>query len=530
MFRRILIANRGEIAVRVIRACRDLGIAPVAVYSEADANAVHVRMADEAVCIGPAPSSQSYLSIEKIVDAAKQTGADAIHPGYGFLAENATFARAVVAAGLKFIGPTAEAMEIMGSKTSARRTAVAAGVPVVPGTVAALNSLEEAGEQARQFGYPVMLKASAGGGGKGMRQVSSAAELQSAFDNARSEAAAAFGDPSLYLEKVIERPRHIEIQIFGDTYRNVVHLGERECSIQRRHQKVVEECPSPINDAQLRTRMGDAAVKLARAVDYVGAGTVEFLVADATREFYFLEMNTRLQVEHPVTEFVTGIDLVREQIMVADGAPLSFKQSDIHWRGHAIECRVYAEDPENNFFPSPGTITFLQVPSGPGIRDDSGVTANSEVSIYYDPMISKLAVWGRTRGEAIDRLSRALDEYVVGGIKTTLPFFREIIRYEEFISGNLDTGFISRFNLRREAARHFISPQTEEAETKQRNMALIAGAVHYARVRRQMAVDSQSTGAVANRWKMSGRAALIAQRSLTARRGLKFRGPDSDKA
>ncbi|HXQ69816.1 MAG TPA: biotin carboxylase N-terminal domain-containing protein, partial [Pyrinomonadaceae bacterium] len=340
MFRKILIANRGEIAVRIIRACRELGISAVAVYSEPDAESLHVRMADEAVCIGPAASSQSYLNIEAVVGAAVSTKAEAVHPGYGFLAENAAFARAVAAAGLTFIGPAAEAMEVMGSKTSARRAAVEAGVSIVPGTVEALSSFAEAEKTAEEFGYPVMLKAAAGGGGKGMRLVSDAHELRSAFETAQTEAAAAFGDSSLYVEKAVERPRHIEIQIFADNHGNVVHLGERECSIQRRHQKVIEECPSPINDPDLRQRMGDEAVKIARAVDYTGAGTVEFLLSDTTREFYFLEMNTRLQVEHPVTELVTGFDLVREQFSVAAGAPLSFTQDDVRWTGHAIECRI----------------------------------------------------------------------------------------------------------------------------------------------------------------------------------------------
>jgi acetyl-CoA carboxylase biotin carboxylase subunit len=529
MFHKILIANRGEIAVRVIRACRDLSISPVAVYSEADADSVHVRLADKAVCIGPAPSIQSYLNIAAIVEAAKQTEADAIHPGYGFLAENADFARAILAAGLKFIGPTAEAMDTMGSKTSARRAAVDAGVPIVPGTVEPLSSLSEAHSAAEQFGYPVMLKASAGGGGKGMRLVASRQELQSAFDNARSEAAGAFGDASLYLEKVIERPRHIEIQVFADEQGNVVHLGERECSIQRRHQKVVEECPSPINDIHLRQRMGESAVKIARAVDYVGAGTVEFLVADATREFYFLEMNTRLQVEHPVTELVTGIDLVREQIMVAAGARLSFSQEEIRWQGHAIECRVYAEDPENNFFPSPGTISFLHAPSGPGIREDSGVGINTEVSIHYDPLISKLAAWGRSRTEAIDRLRRALDEYQVAGIKTNLAFFREIVRDEEFIAGGLDTGFIGRFNERREAARRFVSTQAE-IEIERRDLALIASAIHYTKLQREASLYRQPPDQGKSRWKISGRTALIRQRTVIDKRVQRLKGPGGDKA
>jgi acetyl-CoA carboxylase biotin carboxylase subunit len=486
--------------VRIIRACRDLNISPVAVYSEADAESVHVGLSDEAVCVGPAPSVDSYLKIQSIIDAAGKTNAEAIHPGYGFLAENADFAAAVSQAGLVFIGPPAHAMRIMGSKTSARRAAVDAGVPIVPGTVEPIGSIAEAERLAEKFGYPVMLKASAGGGGKGMRLVTTAKELRSAFDNAKSEAAGAFGDDSLYLEKAIDRPRHIEIQVFADTHGNVVHLGERECSIQRRHQKVIEECPSPINDPALREKMGDAAVKLARAVSYAGAGTVEFLVADATREFYFLEMNTRLQVEHPVTELVTGIDLVREQIMVADGAQLSISQADVDWQGHAVECRIYAEDPENNFFPSPGRISYLHVPFGPGIRDDSGVEMNSEVSIHYDPLISKLAAWGRSRDEAIDRLRRALDEYEISGIKTTLPFFRDIVRDEEFIAGRLDTGFITRFHARRQ------TPQPDMLDnTTEQDVAIIAAALHYAQQQRALAAKGPSASDIENRWKMSGR-------------------------
>lgn len=515
MFKKILIANRGEIAVRIIRACRDLGVSPVAVYSEADSKSVHVALCDEAVCIGPAPSVQSYLNVPAIIDAARATQSEAIHPGYGFLAENPDFAEAVTNAGLTFIGPRAKAMRVMGSKTSARRAAVEAGVPIVPGTVEPLQSLAEAEATAKQFGYPVMLKASAGGGGKGMRLVTSSTELRSAFDNAKSEAAAAFGDDSLYLEKAVERPRHIEIQVFADTQGNVVHLGERECSIQRRHQKVVEECPSPINDPSLREQMGTAAVKLARAVNYVGAGTVEFLVADATREFYFLEMNTRLQVEHPVTELVTGIDLVREQIMVADGSPLSFTQESVRWQGHAIECRVYAEDPDNSFFPSPGTINHLRVPFGPGIRDDSGVEINSEVSIYYDPLISKLAAWGRDRDEAIDRLRRALDEYEVGGIKTTLPFFRKIVRDDEFKSAQLDTSFISRFNERQTRASVNAEEQTEA------DMAILAAAIHYAKLQRETSFNRRTDEDVENRWKMSGRAAMLERREVINVRGKK---------
>lgn len=495
MFRKILIANRGEIAIRIIRTCRELGIRTVAIYSEADVESLHVRMADEAVCVGPAASAQSYLKIETIVAAAKEVNAEAVHPGYGFLAESAEFARAVNAAGLVFIGPSAEAMEIMGSKTSARRAAVAAGVSIVPGTVEPLASFDEANATAQKFGYPVMLKAAAGGGGKGMRLVPDSGELRSAFETAQTEAAAAFGDSSLYLEKAVERPRHIEIQIFGDLHGNVVHLGERECSIQRRHQKVIEECPSPMNDPDLRRRMGEAAVKIGRAVNYTGAGTVEFLFSDVTHDFYFLEMNTRLQVEHPVTELVTGRDLVREQFRVATGERLSFMQEDIDWQGHAIECRIYAEDPANNFFPSPGTITHLREPSGPGVRIDSGVTRLSEVSIHYDPMIAKLAVWGRTRDEAIDRLKRALDEYEVSGITTTLTFFREVVTDSEFVSGRLDTGFITRFNERR---------ASQEVKTNQveSDLATIAAALSYALRQQQPATPAS---VVRSRWKMSGR-------------------------
>ncbi len=514
MFRKILIANRGEIAVRIIRACRDLGVSPVAVFSEADADAMHVRLADEAYEIGPAPSVESYLRIDRIVDAALRSRADAVHPGYGFLAENADCARAVTAAGITFIGPTAEAMELMGSKTSARRVAIAAGVPVVPGTTEPLASYDEARAVAETFGYPVMLKASAGGGGKGMRLVASSDELRSAFETAQSEAAAAFGNPEVYLEKAVERPRHIEIQIFADAHGNVAHLGERECSIQRRHQKVIEECPSPIDDANLREQMGLAAVQIARTVNYLGAGTIEFLVAGATRDFYFLEMNTRLQVEHPVTELVTGIDLVREQITVANGAPLSFTQADVRWTGHAIECRVYAEDPDHNFLPSPGRITFLRVPAGPGIRDDGGVEEGAEISIYYDPMISKLAAWGRTRREAIDRLRRALDEYAVGGIKTTLPFFRRIVRDQEFIEGRLDTGFITRFNQRHAEPRDDERlAEADTAETRQRDMALIAAALNYEQHQHQASSNRQPDRQEQSRWRLAGRVALHNSRS-----------------
>jgi acetyl-CoA carboxylase, biotin carboxylase subunit len=500
MFKKILIANRGEIACRVMRACRDMGIATVAVYSEADKNALHVRMADEAYHIGNPPSNESYLRWEKIIDVAKKSGAEAIHPGYGFLSENAEFVREVTKHGIVFIGPPPEAMEGLGGKMSARKIAIAADVPIVPGTTEPLRDAVEALEIAKKFGFPVMLKASAGGGGKGMRLVLEESELKNALEAAQSEALASFGDDAVYVEKAIVRPRHIEIQIFSDTHGNHVHLGERECSIQRRHQKVIEEAPSPINDADLRQRMGECAVKVAKAVNYVGAGTVEFLVSDLDKSFYFLEMNTRLQVEHPVTELVTGIDLVREQINVAAGQKLSFTQEDVRIIGHAIECRVYAEDPENNFLPSPGKITRLRVPSGNGVRDDGGIYEGSEISIFYDPMISKFCVFGRDREEAIGRMKRALQEYEVGGIKTTLPFFREIVADKDFIEGKLDTGFIARWQERREK----IEPtQVEE------DLAIIAAALNYSQEKPAQSVQTIQSE---SRWAASGRLALHASR------------------
>jgi acetyl-CoA carboxylase biotin carboxylase subunit len=502
MFSKILIANRGEIAIRVIRACREMKIKTVAVYSEADKTALHVRMADEAYFIGNAPSSESYLRGEKIIEVAKKAGAEAIHPGYGFLSENAEFVRQVTNQGITFIGPSPEAMEAMGGKISARKIAIDAGVPVVPGTTEPLKNFEEARETAAETGYPVMLKASAGGGGKGMRLVESENDLKNALEAAQSEARGAFGDDAVYVEKAIVRPRHIEIQVFSDKHGNHVHLGERECSIQRRHQKVIEEAPSPINDALLRQKMGECAVQVAKAVNYVGAGTVEFLVSDLDKSFYFLEMNTRLQVEHPVTELVTGIDLVREQINVAFGEKLSFAQEDVSMIGHAIECRVYAEDPENNFLPSPGRITRLKLPQGGGVRDDGGVTQGAEVSIYYDPMISKLAAYGKDRAEAIDRMRRALQEYEVGGIKTTLPFFREIMEDAEFIEGRLDTGFISRFNERKKA---------KEISQTEKDMALIASALCHSDKQKEVNQNHNSNQRQ-SRWAISGRMAALNNR------------------
>lgn len=442
MFSKILIANRGEIAVRIIRACRELGIASIAVFSEVDRGALHVSQADEAYPIGPAAASESYLNIAKIIDTARRSGAQAIHPGYGFLSENARFAQACADAEIKFIGPPAPAMELMGSKTRARQAMATAGVPVVPGSKKGL-SLAEAAELAGQIGFPVMIKAAAGGGGKGMRLVRVASELKDAFATAQSEALRAFNDQEVYLEKLIENPRHIEIQVLADEHGNVVYLGERECSVQRRHQKVIEEAPSPIVDEDLRRRMGSVAVQAAISAGYTNAGTVEFLV-DTDRRFYFLEMNTRLQVEHPVTELITGFDLVHLQLRIAAGEKLPFRQDDVKLRGHAIECRIYAEDPENNFFPSPGKITRLLRPAGPGVREDSGVYEGWSVPLDYDPMLSKLIVYAPDRASAVARMRRALDEYSVGGIKTNLPLFRRILEHQDFLAGRIDTGFLDR--------------------------------------------------------------------------------------
>ena len=468
MFKKILIANRGEIAVRVARTCRDMGISPIAVYSDADRGALHVRMSDAAYSIGPSPSAQSYLVIEKLIDAAKQAKADAIHPGYGFLSENSAFAQACEDAGLTFIGPSPKSIALMGSKVESRRAVARYGVPMIPGTLDPVTDEGEARRIAKTIGYPVMIKASAGGGGKGLRLVHSESEIASALQATRAEAKNAFGDDAVYIEKFAEQPRHIEIQVLADRHGNAVFLGERECTIQRRHQKVIEECPSPIMDDDLRRRMGEAALKVVRAADYFNAGTVEFLV-DKDRKFYFLEMNTRLQVEHPVTEMVTGIDLVREQIKIAAGAAMTLRQQDIVLRGAAIECRIYAEDPENNFFPSPGTIRILRTPAGPGVRDDSGVYEGWTVPIDYDPLISKLVAWAPSRGEAIARMQRALTEYRIEGIQTNLAFFREMLGDPDFRAGRFDTGFIPQWLSRRGAPN-----QPSEVE---RDLALIAAAL-----------------------------------------------------
>jgi acetyl-CoA carboxylase biotin carboxylase subunit len=441
LFQKILIANRGEIAVRVLRACRELQIGAVAVFSEADRAALHVRLAAEAYSIGPAPSAESYLRIDKLMEVARRAGCDALHPGYGFLAENPSLARTCADNGITFIGPSPAAMERLGSKTGARQLARQAGVPSVPGTMAPLAKLEAARVAAQEAGYPVVLKAVSGGGGKGMRQVSAENELSAAWRDAQSEAQNAFGDGRLYLEKYLVRPRHIEMQIFGDARGNMVYLGERECSVQRRHQKVIEEAPSPVMDAALRSQMGEAAVKLARAGGYTNAGTVEFLV-DAQRNFYFLEMNTRLQVEHPVTELVTGLDLVKLQIRVAAGEALPFAQADVALRGHAMECRIYAEDPSNNFFPSPGKIQTQRIPAGPGIRVDQGVYAGWTVPNEYDPLLAKLVAWGSDRQEAAARMRSALAEYFVSGIETNLGMFRRILNDAEFLRGELHTRWL----------------------------------------------------------------------------------------
>jgi acetyl-CoA carboxylase biotin carboxylase subunit len=441
--RKVLIANRGEIALRVIRACRELGIHTVAVYSDADRAALHVLHADEAYRLGPAPASESYLRGDLILQIAHQSNADAIHPGYGFLSENADFADACAAAGVTFIGPPASAMRILGSKTKARQAADAAAMPRVPGSVTGLADIAEATRVAEGIGYPVMLKAAAGGGGKGMRAVTRAEDLPGAFTAASSEALRSFGSGEVYLEKLIERPRHIEIQLMADHHGHCLYLGERECSVQRRHQKVIEEAPSAVVSPALRQKMGEAAVRLALSAGYVNAGTVEFLV-DAKESFYFLEMNTRLQVEHPVTELVTGLDLVHLQLHIAMGQPLPLQQQDVHLRGHAIECRIYAEDPDNNFFPSPGLITQLQQPSGPGIREDCAVYPGWRVPLDYDPMLSKLVAFAETRDAAIDRMLRALDEYVIGGIKTNIGLFRRILHDPDFRAARIDTGYLER--------------------------------------------------------------------------------------
>jgi len=494
MFRKVLIANRGEIAVRVARTLHEMGIGVVAVYSDADRASLHVRMADEAERLGPAPSSESYLRIDRILDAARRHGAEAIHPGYGFLSENAEFAAACEHAGLTFIGPSAESIRALGSKTGARKSAIQAGIPVVPGTAGAVT-LEEARAFGQAHGYPVLLKAVAGGGGKGMRRVEREADLESALRDASSEAERAFRSPEIYLEKWIEQPRHIEIQVLGDRHGNMVHLGERECSIQRRHQKVIEESPSPLvaQHPEMRQVMGEAAIRAARAAGYFNAGTVELLV-DSDRRFYFLEVNTRLQVEHPITELVTGLDLVRWQVEIAAGARLTLRQEDVAWRGSAIECRIYAEDPYNNFLPYPGTITRLVRPLGPGIRIDGCIYEGWTVPMEYDPLLAKLVVWAGSRDEAMARMIRALGEYDVSGIRTNVGFFRQIFEDGEFRSGRLHTGFIDEFFARQRPA----EPSADLAV-----VAALAAALHSA------APEATPAANAASPWLAAGRQELL---------------------
>ncbi|MGP8245330.1 MAG: acetyl/propionyl/methylcrotonyl-CoA carboxylase subunit alpha [Bryobacteraceae bacterium] len=498
MFRKVLIANRGEIAVRVIRTLREMNIGSVAVYSDVDRTAMHVRMADEAERIGPAASSESYLRMDHILDAARKHGAEAIHPGYGFLSENAEFAAACEDAGIVFIGPSAASIRAMGSKTAARRSAIKAGAPVAPGTDGAVT-FGQARAFAAEHGYPILLKAVAGGGGKGMRRVDREAGLEAALRDASSEAERAFHDKEVYVEKLVESPRHIEIQVLGDRYGNMVHLGERECSLQRRHQKVLEECPSPLValHPEMRQAMGEAAVRAARFANYYNAGTVEFLV-DVERRFYFLEMNTRLQVEHPVTELATGLDLVRLQIEIAAGGRLPFTQEQVSWRGAAIECRIYAEDPYNNFLPYPGKVARLGRPLGPGIRLDACVYEGWTVPMEYDPLLAKLAVWAETRDAAIARMLRALGEYDVSGIRTNVGFFRQILEDPEFAAGHLHTGFIEEFFARQ------AKPQpAADLEA----VAALAAAIHTAA--RAKTNGPAGNGGQAGGWLRAGRDALL---------------------
>jgi len=482
-FKKVLVANRGEIAVRVVRTLHEMGKRAVAIYSEPDRQGLHVRVADEAYPVGPAAARESYLDIEKVLSVAKKSGCDAVHPGYGFLSENPDFADAAERAGVTFIGPPASAMRQLGSKTAARDKMAAAGVPIVPG--ATCSTTEEATAAAIQIGFPVMLKAASGGGGKGMRLVSSADEMKNAWERARSEAKKFFGDDTVYLEKAIVRPRHVEIQVMGDRDGNLVHVFERDCSIQRRNQKVVEETPSPAASRELVAEMGRIAVQGAKAVGYFSAGTFEFLVGEDGK-FYFLEMNTRLQVEHPVTELVTGLDLVREMVLVAEGEKLGFAQEDLHARGAAIECRIYAEDPSNGFLPSPGTIESLVVPAGPFVRDDGGAYPGCTISSFYDPLISKLSVWAPTRERAVARMRRALSEYVVTGIRTNLAFHEKLFAHPEFAAGRYDTGF-----LERHAAELFGYPPVPADRA---DAITVAVALAASRLERAAAADAASAG------------------------------------
>ncbi len=443
MFKKILIANRGEIAVRIIKACQEMGIPSVAVYSEADRESLHVQLADEAFCIGPAPATESYLRMDTIIQIAHQAGAEAVHPGYGFLAENAEFARLCERENIVFIGPNSKALKLVGDKVRSRQTMEKAGVPIIPGMKGIPKDISEFVPEAKKIGYPVMIKASAGGGGKGMRIVHDPKDLRPALEAGMREAKSAFGDESVYLEKYIEEPRHVEFQVLADNHGNVAHLFERECSIQRRHQKIVEETPSQALTPELRALMGETARKVVQVSGYNNAGTVEFLL-DKNKNFYFLEVNARLQVEHPVTELVTGVDLVQQQIMIASGEKLSFKQEDLSQRGHSIECRIYAEDPLNNFLPSSGKVLFLKEPKGPGVRHDCGIFSGSTVPIYYDPILAKLIVWAENRETACQKMVKALEDYVVLGIKTTIDFLKDVIAHPQFRAGHTTTGFIEK--------------------------------------------------------------------------------------
>lgn len=490
--KKILVANRGEIAIRVMRSAREMGIKTVAVFSEADRNALHVRYADEAVFIGPPPSSQSYLVMEKIIEAAKQTGADAIHPGYGFLSENAQFADLVIASGLIFIGPTGDSMRMMGSKLAAKATAEKHNIPLVPGTAKAIDDIKEAKLIAEKIGFPILIKASAGGGGKGMRIVKNKEEFEEQMKLAVSEAISSFGDGAVFIERYVGSPRHIEIQVLGDTHGNVVHLFERECSVQRRHQKVVEEAPSSVLTEAIRAEMGRCAVQVAKACNYFGAGTVEFLL-DENKNFYFLEMNTRLQVEHPVTEYITGLDLVKEQIKIARGEKLSFKQEDLKIQGHAMEIRVYAEDPENNFLPDIGKLETYKIPQGPGVRCDDAFEEGMDIPIFYDPMIAKLITYGKDRNESIERMKRAIDDYQITGVKTTLTFCQFVMNHEAFVSGNFDTHFVSKY---------FVPGTAKEvAEDEMKIAALLA--VRTLENSSKSATFNKNTGSSVSLWKQN---------------------------
>jgi acetyl-CoA carboxylase, biotin carboxylase subunit len=490
---KVLVANRGEIAVRVIRACRELGIRTVAVYSDADRAALHVRYADEAYHIGPPPPRESYLVIDKIIEVAKKSGADAIHPGYGFLSEREAFSQACIDNDITFIGPRPESIATMGDKQSARETVKKAGVPTVPGTEPGLTDEEIVNAANNFIKYPLMVKAAAGGGGKGMRIVRSPEELAGALAAAHREAEGAFGDGTVYLERLVEGARHIEFQILADMHGNTIHLGERECSIQRRHQKLVEESPSPFMDDDLRLRMGEMAVKAAQAVNYLNAGTIECLV-DKDKNFYFLEMNTRLQVEHAVTELVTGIDLVKEQIRIARGRPMGPTQDSVQIHGHAIECRINAEDPYNNFLPSTGQVTVHLAPTGPGVRLDSGIYAGYEVTPYYDSMLAKLVVWGATRGEAIRRLARALDEYRLMGLKTNLPFHQKLVDSHHFISGKFDTSYVEKY----------FNPAADPDKMKDEEAAILATLVAHQHAQHAAQIVGQNERDTSN-WKWIGR-------------------------